>query len=73
VIPTRAGFHVSAGENPWNPSPADAHIGQIMEAYGGGGHKAVGGANPASLQAARKAAAEIAEVLRKALAAHQSS
>jgi hypothetical protein len=69
VIPTRAGFHVTAGENPWNASPADAHIGQIMEGYGGGGHKAVGGANPANLDAARKAAGEIAERLRKALAA----
>ena len=72
VIPTRAGFHVSAGENPWNPSPADAHIGQIMETYGGGGHKAVGGANPANLQAARKAAGEIAELLRKALELHSA-
>lgn len=69
VIPTRAGFHVSAGENPWNPSPADAHIGQIMGTYGGGGHKAVGGANPANLAAARKASGEIAEILRKALEA----
>lgn len=67
VIPTRAGFHVSAGENPWNASPADLHIGQIMEAYGGGGHRSVGGANPADLPAARKAAAEIAEVLRRTL------
>jgi len=70
VIPTRAGFHVSAGENPWNPSPADAHIGQIMESYGGGGHKAVGGANPVDLAAARKVAGEIAELLRKALESH---
>ncbi len=69
VIPTRAGFHVSAGENPWKSAPADVHIGQIMETYGGGGHKAVGGANPANLAAARKVAGEIAELLRKALAA----
>jgi hypothetical protein len=73
VIPTRAGFHVSAGENPWNPSPATAHIGQIMETYGGGGHKSVGGANPATLQAARKVAGEIAELLRRALEAQASS
>jgi len=72
VIPTRAGFHVTAGENPWNASPAAAHIGQIMETYGGGGHKTVGGANPPTLQAARKAAAEIAEVLRKTLEARLS-
>lgn len=69
VIPTRAGFHVSAGENPWNPPDADVHIGRLMERYGGGGHKAVGGANPHDLAAARAAAAEIAEVLRQALRA----
>jgi hypothetical protein len=46
VIPTRAGFHVSAGENPWNPPRPGAHVGEIMETYGGGGHKSVGGANP---------------------------
>lgn len=69
VIPTRAGFHVSAGENPWNPPDADVHIGRLMERYGGGGHKAVGGANPHDLAAARTAAAEIAEVLRQALRA----
>jgi hypothetical protein len=69
VIPTRAGFHVSCGENPWNPSPAAVHIGELMEQYGGGGHKAVGGANPPDLQAARRAAAEIAHKLRQALTA----
>jgi oligoribonuclease NrnB/cAMP/cGMP phosphodiesterase (DHH superfamily) len=65
VIPTRSGYHVSAGENPWNPPPPDAHIGEIMEAYGGGGHRAVGGANPPSLADARRVAAEVAERLRK--------
>ncbi|MCC7011551.1 MAG: hypothetical protein IT454_03225 [Planctomycetes bacterium] len=69
VIPTRAGFHVSAGENPWNPPPVQTHIGTIMERYGGGGHKAVGGANPPDLQAARKVALEIGEELRLALTA----
>ena len=69
VIPTRAGFHVSCGENPWNPSPVQMHIGEIMETYGGGGHKSVGGANPPDLEAARRVAAEIAEQLRSAMAA----
>jgi hypothetical protein len=68
VIPTRAGFHVSCGENPWLSSPASVHIGEIMERYGGGGHRAVGGANPPSLEAAREVAAEIALELRAALA-----
>ena len=68
VIPTRSGFHVSCGRNPWNAPPVDAiHVGQIMERYGGGGHRAVGGAHPPDLQAARKAAAEIAAELRAAL------
>lgn len=68
VIPTRSGYHVSAGENPWNPPQGEAHIGTIMERYGGGGHKAVGGANPASLTDARRVAAEVAETLRESLA-----
>ncbi|HKC23464.1 MAG TPA: hypothetical protein VKF32_01910 [Thermoanaerobaculia bacterium] len=68
VIPTRAGFHVTAGMNPWNPPREAADIGSIMEGYGGGGHKSVGGANPANLEAARIVAAEVAERLRAALA-----
>lgn len=63
VIPTRSGFHVTCGENPWNKPPHPAHVGKIMEGYGGGGHRAVGGANPPSLEAARTAAAEIANLL----------
>jgi hypothetical protein len=65
VIPTRSGFHVSAGENPWNPPTVGAHVGELMETYGGGGHRAVGGANPASLADARRVAAEIADKLRR--------
>lgn len=67
VIPTRAGFHVSAGENPWNPPVPGAHVGQIMERYGGGGHKAVGGANPHGLEATRAVAEEVGQILRRAL------
>lgn len=69
VIPTRAGYHVSAGQNPWNPPAVEEHIGEIMETYGGGGHRAVGGANPPSLEDARRIAGEVAARLRKALAA----
>lgn len=68
VIPTRAGFHVTAGENPWNKPPRQVHVGEIMEEYGGGGHRAVGGANPPSLPDARRAAREIARRLRRAMA-----
>jgi hypothetical protein len=70
VIPTRAGFHVTGGQNPWNPPPVSVHIGELMERHGGGGHRAVGGANPPSLQAARAVAAAVAEHLRGTLAAH---
>jgi len=66
VIPTRAGFHVSAGQNPWNQPTAPANIGAIMERYGGGGHRAVGGANPPSLEDARRVAYEVADILRAA-------
>lgn len=68
VIPTRAGFHVTCGENPWNPpGEQGVHVGAIMERYGGGGHRAVGGANPASLSEARRVAEEIAQQLVSAL------
>lgn len=63
VIPTRSGFHVTCGENPWNKPERPVHVGEMMERYGGGGHRAVGGANPPSLQAARDAAAEVANLL----------
>ncbi len=52
VIPTRAGFHITCGENPWNKPTAGVHVGEMMEEYGGGGHRAVGGANPPSLEQA---------------------
>lgn len=69
VIPTRAGYHVTAGVNPWNPPENGEHIGEIMEGYGGGGHRSVGGANPSSLDDARRVAREVADRLRRAQAA----
>ncbi|MEM6675541.1 MAG: hypothetical protein AAF726_22010 [Planctomycetota bacterium] len=68
VIPTRAGFHITCGENPWNQPEDGLHIGEMMEAYGGGGHRAVGGANPPSLDDARRLGLEVAETLRRHLA-----
>lgn len=73
VIPTRAGYHVTCGENPWNPSTADLHIGEIMERFGGGGHRSVGGANPHGLEAARAVAAEVADLLRRGVEAAPQS
>ena len=68
MIPTRAGFHVTSGRNPWNRPPEDTvHIGEIMESYGGGGHRAVGGVNAKSLADARRISGEVADKLRAAL------
>ncbi len=64
VIPTRGGFHVSAGENPWNKPSDGLHVGEIMETYGGGGHRAVGGAGGRDLEHALEISAEVAEQLR---------
>jgi len=67
VIPTRAGFHVTAGVNPWNAPAREVHVGEIMETYGGGGHRGVGGANPAGLDRTLEVAAEIASTIRAGL------
>jgi hypothetical protein len=67
VIPTRAGFHVTCGENPWNKPTGGVHVGELMERYGGGGHRAVGGANPNGLDNARKLSRQIAELIRGVL------
>jgi hypothetical protein len=73
VIPTRAGFHVTAGRNPWKPVDEGApHIGEIMEGHGGGGHRSVGGVNAASLEDARRIAAEVAADLRRSLVGERS-
>jgi hypothetical protein len=68
ILPTRASLHITAGENPWNPPKAEANIGALCERYGGGGHHAVGGVNPASIEEARRIAREIATELRSAVA-----
>ena len=65
VIPTRGGFHVTAGENPWNKPEGGPHVGELMERFGGGGHRAVGGANANDLEHARELAGEVAGVLRR--------
>ncbi|MEL6431141.1 MAG: hypothetical protein AAFU73_02495 [Planctomycetota bacterium] len=67
VIPTRAGFHITCGENPWNPPQGGVHVGELMERYGGGGHRAVGGANPPSLAKARELGEEVADEITRVL------
>ena len=68
VIPTRAGFHITCGENPWNQPANGLHVGEMMEKYGGGGHRAVGGANPPSLEDAQILGEELAVTLADHLA-----
>ena len=68
MIPTRSGFHVTAGRNPWIERESGPHIGELLEEYGGGGHRAVGGANAPSLEDARRVAREVATRLRQHLA-----
>ena len=68
VIPTRAGFHITCGENPWNQPGGGVHVGEMMEEYGGGGHRAVGGANPPSPEDAKVLGEEVADRIVEALA-----
>jgi nanoRNase/pAp phosphatase (c-di-AMP/oligoRNAs hydrolase) len=61
---------VSVGSNPWLPR-GRANIAQICERYGGGGHPVVGAVSlkPAELPRAREIAGEIADELRRFVAA----
>lgn len=57
---------VSVGSNPWAQERRTHNIARICESYGGGGHPAVGAASfaPDQLDAARRAAREIVELLQ---------
>ena len=59
---------VSVGTNPWSRLPVAklANIADICERYGGGGHARVGAVSfsPEKVDEARKAAGEIAALLR---------
>jgi hypothetical protein len=69
---SRSSFRVKigVGTNPWTKLPVEklVNIAEICERYGGGGHARVGAVSfaPDQEAAARKAAAEILEELRKA-------
>ncbi|MDG1498337.1 MAG: hypothetical protein P8N31_09515 [Planctomycetota bacterium] len=69
VIPTRSGFHVTAGVNPWNPPSETVHIGEIMQTWGGGGHRAVGGVNPGGHDKAIEVSELVAAIVREKMAA----
>jgi hypothetical protein len=73
LLPTRGGLHITAAQNPWNKNSFDIDVGALCELYGGGGHKAVGGANPSSQSEGRRIAKEIAESLRRRLAEARST
>jgi hypothetical protein len=61
---------VSVGSNPWSKRPPTVNLARICERYGGGGHARVGAISFDVTQgeAAHKAALEIAEELRAAVA-----
>lgn len=37
------GWHITAGQNPWNKPKKIVHIGNLLNKWGGGGHERVGG------------------------------
>ena len=39
----RQGYHITVGVNPWRKGELEFNIGEMLRAYGGGGHKQVGG------------------------------
>ena len=57
---------VSVGSNPWAGEPLKYNLATICERYGGGGHPKVGAISfeIGAVEAARKAAGEIAAELR---------
>ncbi len=57
---------VSVGSNPWVKEPLRHNLASICERYGGGGHPRVGAISfkPGAVEAARRAALEIAEELK---------
>lgn len=57
---------VSVGSNPWAKKPINFNLASICERYGGGGHPKVGAISfeKGAVEAARKAAGEIAAELR---------
>jgi hypothetical protein len=64
---------VSVGSNPWRRPAPLTNIGDLCLRYGGGGHAVVGAVSfpPEEIDAARRAALEIAEILREGFAARE--
>ncbi|HEY5221414.1 MAG TPA: hypothetical protein VIJ29_04760 [Candidatus Paceibacterota bacterium] len=63
-------YHLGIGANPWIKGAAekkhrDAHAGEILKKYGGGGHKKAGAVEFSTKSAAEKAVVEIIPLLNK--------
>jgi hypothetical protein len=62
-------YHLSVGKNPWKKIPACAgrpakvHVGKMLNKYGGGGHKTVGGVERKTKSEVLRIAEEVIEYL----------
>ncbi|MEK7154108.1 MAG: hypothetical protein AAB792_00935, partial [Patescibacteria group bacterium] len=58
-------YHLIVGKNPWKKIPARVHIGEMLNKYGGGGHRTVGGVERKTKSEILKIAEEVIEYLNK--------
>ena len=58
-------YHLTVGKNPWRKTPAKVHIGKLLNKYGGGGHKTVGGMERKTKPEILKIAKEVIEYLNR--------
>ncbi len=58
-------YHLSVGKNLWKKMPTRVHIGKMLNKYGGGGHKTVGGVDKRTKSEILKIAEKIIEYLNK--------
>ncbi len=57
-------FHLGATANPWRRSRGRIHIGELLQKYGGGGHRGAGVADFKTKKLAERAAKEVIEKLK---------
>jgi len=58
-------FHINVGSNPWRRAENKKNIGELLQTYGGGGHKDVGGVEIQGKAATLRAVAKITKFLNK--------
>ena len=58
-------FHINVGSNPWRRAENKKHIGGLLQKYGGGGHKDVGGVEINGKQNTLNAVADFVAFLNK--------